>query len=443
MRGLDLLLELSLAGIYFLLLVTLVILYTANKKGVEYKYMRIGFTMKLVGGFAFGLVYLLYYGYGDTFTYFESARILNDIIIDDPLYGIKLVFGLTDYVRAEDLLYNHRIVNYYRGDDTFTVIKIAGFLSILGLRSFFCTTLIFSTFAFYGQWKLFQAFADRYPTIKKELAIAHFFIPSVIFWGSGVLKDSLVIGFFGILIYELSRFKGLRALNIKSILTIIISFYFIYTIKGYVLIALFPAVLFWIFFSVNSKIESKIVKTIIFPVLLLIVTTSSIYTYTVVSSFDDKYAQENLLDQAVTYQSNHFTEVEQEGTRSGYSLGEYDRSVFGLFQNFIPAVVVTLFRPFIWEVKNIVMALASLESLLFTIFTLYALYRLKLKSLLVQLGNDSFLIMAVIFTIIFAFIVGFSAYNFGALVRYKIPCLPMFSSILVLFIYSKKLETRP
>jgi len=111
MEGLDLALELGLGGIYFLLLTSIVFIYTFNKKGIEYKFLRIGFVLKLLGGFAFGLVYLLYYGYGDTFTYFESARILSDIISDDPVYGTKLVFGYVDYIRAEDLLYNHRIVN--------------------------------------------------------------------------------------------------------------------------------------------------------------------------------------------------------------------------------------------------------------------------------------------------------------------------------------------
>ena len=438
MEGLDLALELGLGGIYFLLLTLIVFIYTFNKKGIEYKFLRIGFVLKLLGGFAFGLVYLLYYGYGDTFTYFESARILSDIISDDPVYGTKLVFGYADYIRAEDLLYNHRIVNYYRGDDTFNVIKIAAFLSIIGLKSFFCTTLLFSVFAFFGQWKLYQTFAKRYPNLKKELAIAHFLIPSVIFWGSGILKDSLIIGFLGILIFQLSRLHDFRNIKLKSILIIAICVFFIYTIKGYVLLALFPAVLFWIFFSVNSKLESKILKTIIFPMLLLVVTFSSIYSYTVISSIDDKYAQENLIDQAVTYQSNHFTEIEQEGTRSGYTLGEYDRSISGMLRNFIPAIVVTLFRPFPWEIKNIVMALASFESVIFSFFALLTLYRFKLKTLFRLLTNDSFLIMVISFTLIFAFIVGFSAYNFGALVRYKIPCLPMFSSILVIFMYSNK-----
>jgi hypothetical protein len=33
---------------------------------------------------------------------------------------------------------------------------------------------------------------------------------------------------------------------------------------------------------------------------------------------------------------------------------------------------------------------------------------------------------ALLFSIIFAFAVGFTSFNFGALVRYKIPCIPFF-----------------
>ena len=40
-----------------------------------------------------------------------------------------------------------------------------------------------------------------------------------------------------------------------------------------------------------------------------------------------------------------------------------------------------------------------------------------------------------IFTIIFAFAVGISSYNFGALSRYRIPCLPFYILALVLIYY--------
>ena len=33
-------------------------------------------------------------------------------------------------------------------------------------------------------------FCEEYPRMTKELAIAFLFIPSVIFWGSGIMKDT-------------------------------------------------------------------------------------------------------------------------------------------------------------------------------------------------------------------------------------------------------------
>ncbi len=416
-------------GVYF---------YTSNRQGDEYLYLRIGLAVKVFGGISFGLIYMFYYGYGDTFTYFESAKILGGILLDTPIYGLKLIFNLTDYVRAEDYLYNHFLVNYYRGNDTFAVIKIAGFLSAIAGGGFFSTTILFSCFAFFGQWKLYSVFIYRYPKQKLALAIAHFLIPSVVFWGAGIMKDSLVLGFLGIAIYcfDLLFFRGSK--SVKYFISLAISVYFIYTIKSYVLLALVPATLFWLFFSYNKKIKSSVLRVVIFPVILLIVSFTSIFSYFAFQSIDERFTTDKLFNQAVTYQTNHYSEVDKEGTRSGYTLGDFDRTFGGLIEQIIPSLVVTFFRPFPWEIKNVVMALSSLESLVLTFFTLYVVFKLRIGSLIRYFSNDSFLIMSLVFTLIFAFIVGFSSYNFGALARYKIPCLPFYFSVLILLVSDYK-----
>jgi hypothetical protein len=46
--------------------------------------------------------------------------------------------------------------------------------------------------------------------------------------------------------------------------------------------------------------------------------------------------------------------------------------------------------------------------------------------------------LCLIFTLIFGFAVGFTAYNFGALVRFKIPMLPFFGIGLSLLWYKHK-----
>jgi hypothetical protein len=434
----NLLYEFGLAGIYFVLISLFVLFYTSGKKGIEYKYLRLGLTAKIIGGISFGLIYMFYYGYGDTFTYFESAKILGDVFIEDPVYGLQLIFEVTDYVRVEDYLYNQFLVNYYRGDDTFTVIKIAGLLSALAFGGYFSTTILFSCFAFFGQWKLYQTFIDRYPNIKFELAVAHFFIPSVVFWGSGIMKDSLVIGFLGLLIYSIDQafFQGKK--KVKSIITILISSYFIYTIKSYVLLALAPAIIFWVFFTFSSKIKNVVVKFVVFPLVFVLVSLLSVYGYLLVESIDKKFDSDRLMEQAYIYQINHYTEIEKEGTRSGYTLGEFDQSFGGMVEKVFPAIGTTLFRPFPWEIKNFVMALSGLESFALTIFTLFVFYKVKIRNLLSYLGSDGFIVLAIVFTLFFAFIVGFSSYNFGALARYKIPCMSFYLSVLFLLINSPK-----
>ena len=48
--------------------------------------------------------------------------------------------------------------------------------------------------------------------------------------------------------------------------------------------------------------------------------------------------------------------------------------------------------------------------------------------------KDPNLLFFITFSLIFAFAVGISTYNFGALSRYKIPCLPFFGAFLLIVI---------
>lgn len=436
--------EFGLAALYMAVIFVVVYFYTIRKKAEEYKYFRWGLYLKVIGGFCFGLVYMFYYGYGDTFAYYESAYILGNIFRDDPIYTIKLIFEVADYIRAEDFIYNNFLINYYRGSDTFTVVKIAGIISFFGGGAYFSTTTLFSCFAFMGQWKFYQVCIHRYPHLKFSLAIAHFLIPSVVFWGSGILKDSLVLGFIGFLIYGFDKIFLQRKWKLKYILMLFISLYFIYVIKSYVLLALTPAFIFWVFFNFNQKIKNKTIRVVIFPIVLILVSSLSVFSYVLIGSVDEQFRSDELFNKAYTFHINHYSEVAGDGTRSGYTLGGFNKTYFGMVRQVIPAVVVTYFRPFPWEIKNLVMALSALESLFLTFCTFFVLYKIKIKNIFEKITSDGFLMMLIVFALIFGFIVGFSSYNFGALARYKIPCLPFyFTVLLVLYEFRKYDIVRP
>src|SRR5690606_23425460 len=63
----------------------------------------------------------------------------------------------------------------------------------LGLKSFFPTTIVISTFSYLGIWKLFMLFTRLYSEYTKQIAIAVLFIPSFVFWGSGIMKDTFIV----------------------------------------------------------------------------------------------------------------------------------------------------------------------------------------------------------------------------------------------------------
>ena len=156
-----------------------------------------------------------------------------------------------------------------------------------------------------------------------------------------------------------------------------------------------------------------------------------------------KYAIENLTTTMQQFQEWHFAEKELYGA-SVYSLGSSDYSTFGILKKFPLAVTVTYFRPYIWESRKPIILLSALESMWFILLTLRTFYRVGVFNFFRIIGEEPLLIFTFIFSMIFAFAVGLSSYNFGALARYKIPCMSYYMATIYVIDYigySKKKES--
>ncbi len=119
---------------------------------------------------------------------------------------------------------------------------------------------------------------------------------------------------------------------------------------------------------------------------------------------------------------------------SSYDLGACDPSIVGMLVKCRQAVVVTLFRPFPWEARKIIVLLSALEAILFVYFTFKAFQKRGIPKTIGLIIKDPNLLFCLAFSLIFAFAVGISSYNFGALSRYKIPCLPFYGAFLMIVI---------
>ncbi|MBT6979976.1 MAG: hypothetical protein HN951_09095, partial [Flavobacteriales bacterium] len=139
--------ELLLSPIYFGFAALLCLVYP---KGEDRTHFTIGLTARIGGGIMYGLIYLFYYGGGDTTAYFNTAIPFLNLIVQDPLLGIQLFFdaySIENYsVFTESTGFPYRYI--YADISTFTVSRIITPFLLFGLKSYFLTTILFSTITY-------------------------------------------------------------------------------------------------------------------------------------------------------------------------------------------------------------------------------------------------------------------------------------------------------
>ncbi len=404
------------------------------------RYFIPGLSVKLFGSIALGLIYQFYYGGGDTFTYFNlGSKYIYQAFHDKPILALKLIFAGRDYA-TDTFEYATKIYTY--GDlSSYFVVRMAGILDILTFHTYSATASLFAAISFSGLWALFNVFIRLYPARHLGIAIGIFFVPSVFFWGSGIMKDTITLGALGWATYSVYQIFMLRRQIPFNILILLIALFTIYSIKIYILLCFIPAAILWVFYSGISKVRNPLVKIMVAPVILSLAGLLGYYSMVKVGEDNPRYDIDQLANTAqITAEWIHYVSEQQGG--SAYNLGDFDYSPSGMLKKMPLAIWVTLYRPYLWESHNIVMLLSAFESLGLLIFTLFVLFKAGPVRSLRIIAAHPILTFCFVFAVVFAFAVGVSTYNFGSLVRYKIPMYPYFVAALFIMLGYAKSERK-
>ena len=195
-----------------------------------------------------------------------------------------------------------------------------------------------------------------------------------------------------------------------------------------------PAYSFWIIFKYKETIESNFIRTIMTPILFIISIIIGSFVLIKIAEYSERYAFESIMRTAKDTQNWLYVSSQNGG--SGYSLGNIDYTPIGLVKIFPKAVNVSLFRPYIWEARKPILIPAALEGLVSLYFTISLLYKAGFIRFFKLIISNPEVQFCLVFSLIFAFAVGFTSYNFGSLVRYKIPFMPFY--YIALFILADK-----
>ena len=403
------------------------------------KYHKQGFWVKVIACIAF-TIFNAYISPGDsTGLYHNEGVNIHNLIVQD-FKNIDILFSEGKNF-DETLLRDPGNAGYFKSPNNFLVTKIVAVLCFITFSKYMVINLIFALLAFSGAWKLFLFFYEQYPQMHKKFAIAILFLPTFIFWSSGILKDSICIASLGWITYGLYEIFYRKKGILKNSLIIIVFSYLLIILKVYILISYVPFFILFIILKNVQTVNNIALKYVLAPALIL----GSMFGFTkALKSYGDElgqFAVKDLTTSIKRYNVAYENQANSGSANSNFSLGvEFDGSMMGLVKLSPVAIFTTFFRPFMWESHKPSTMLSSLEALLLMLFTIYIIFKAGFIKFFKLISSDSLIMYCFLFSCVFALFVGASTLNFGSLVRYKIPCMPFY--LISLFLIHEKVKQK-
>jgi len=204
------------------------------------------------------------------------------------------------------------------------------------------------------------------------------------------------------------------------------------SLKSYIFYLFCPAA-FWsiyIHFVANAKMKYKIMIRIL---MFFIFCLAAVWAIAAREYLTEVFSGSFVND--VTSIQN----VQQNQGGSTYVLPNVDDGSFlGIIRTYLLSLNVALFRPYLWEIPNVIAVANALESFAVLALSLYLLIKLKFIGFFRFAFKNEVLTFSLIFTLLLAPLAGLVSFNFGTLVRYKAPVVPFYYTYLILLYYKTK-----
>ncbi len=367
--------------------------------------------LKWVSGLLVGWLYFNYYGDGDTVTYWKDGGLVASAMVADPVGTLRFMWDDS----ASDLVF----ILHNSTPRSIFFVKIAGFLSLITGGYYGMMSLILSWFSFFGAWFLFRVMNDSYPNHRLASAFAFLFFPSVVFWSSGLIKESLGLASVFIIVALVLIWVSERKYT-HWFWLLPLALWLGWNLKYYWMGILVPVVITVV--GVNLLEEWKPVlkkyELLIWAGLFVLILWGGTQLHP--NFYPQRFAE-------VIVQSNaEFMAISTAGHAAVFP--NLSPSFSSILYHAPMALWTGLFRPFITESYNGVSALVASENILLLLLTLTAL-----PSMLTALkcSHRLMVLACLVYVILLAIFLALSTPNFGTLSRYRIGFLPFMVFLIV------------
>jgi hypothetical protein len=387
----------------------------SREKSALRKFFWPTLVLKLLAGICLGLLYTYYYSVGDTFLYFQD--------------GVKLAsFARTDVLSYFNFL--------WIGDDSFPIwselvykqpramflSKLTSLFCLLTADNYWMISLYFSSIAFFSAWYLVKKINVLFDNTQPAAILGFLFFPSVVFWSSGVIKESLAMAsLFFLSIIFLKGWQKEKPQWIEWLLTFA-SLWVVWSLKYYYLAIFLPVVFTTI--TIKYALTKFALKSLAGKVLLWLL----IFTMPLVlmSILHPNFYYERFMGVVV---SSYYEFQAISGPEDLIHYDALKATPLSLLQNSPLALLSGLFRPFITEARTALQWLIALENVILLILAAGAITQIKK---LITCQHRVLVFSILMYSILLCVFLALSTPNFGTLSRYRVGFLPYFVFVLTI-----------
>lgn len=404
---------------FVLVLISAFIIYFYKRFASHYissKWIVIFFVLKLLFSFAYQATYKYFYQYpSDSDAYIHDAIEIIDKA--DPSSLLKIVTATQSDKEVRMLIPNltkwDKPFNYGLPNDNRAIIRgcvLTGMFIRPPIMVYYWVFSLISGLGILLCFASFRRMGFRIPFIL-------FCLPSVLFWSSAPLKESLAIFFLGVMLFSLTVQGAL-----PRFIFITLSIFGLATSRLFLMLSLMPASALFLFIHRNKITKRKVMILILVFLFLFI--------------GDFLFIEKGLHAYILQKQHDFYNMLHSiSGASSEIELIEVD-NITSLFMLYSQALLNSLIRPFLWEAHNMAAMLASMEN---TAILLLLLNYIR-ESIVKQQRPSPIEISIIFFSVTAVCIAGASTPVLGALSRYRTPVLLLLIPVLSVPLYSKNRE---
>ncbi|MEY5046984.1 MAG: hypothetical protein RLZZ175_343 [Bacteroidota bacterium] len=378
--------------------------------------------LKILAGISLGVLYKYFYGYGDTLGYVDDTQKLIGFVHQYGLVKAIKCYYFLDY----DLI--PRVATYYyRFPGIFFFLKILVPIHWLCGSNYWLTCTYLSFCSGFTMWLVANSLIKLFPSTKMQASVAFLFFPSIVFWSSGLMRESLTMSAIALIWYVfLENYRKLSLPNWWQIILLIISAYSLLMLKYYYFVILIPVLILAIAWVILKKYNISV--WVLLSLLLVFIISIPALKYIHPNLNIDKVLSVMVKNHNINY--SFCFEAASGGNIDGQGIIFFKHLVgnaYSLLLNLPKSLFAGLFRPLLPEGNNIFYYIVGFGNFTMLILFLMSINRLILKKIQVT----GLLLISILFIVLLAVLLPFTTPNLGTLARYKIAYQPIMVYLLL------------